>query len=149
MRMHKTLLMTRVLKDTVLLLLTTGWLIGVSSLPLVWASDAVPGAPFTLDQIEEWATMPNRTMIVKAGDYEYLFSIEESHPARDCAQVQVDNNNLVWLTHIGYMPFKYITSTTPIMIRKVGAREWDSFVGKTWGPQCEKVSCGKKHKEKK
>ena len=121
---------------------------GVSSLPLVWASDDIPGVPFSLNEVETWETMPNRTMIVRAKDYEYLFSIEKSHPASDCGSIRIKNNQLVWLTRIGYMPFRYFTSTTPIMIRKVGMQEWDSFVGKTWGHQCEAAKDCKKEAEK-
>lgn len=148
MNTHKKRSTVLVLRDLILLLLATGWLIGVSSLPLVWASDAIPGVPFSLGEIETWETMPNRTMIVRVKDYEYLFSIEKSHPASDCGSIRIKNNQLVWLTHIGYMPFRYFTSTTPIMIRKVGMQEWDSFVGKTWGPQCEEAKDCKKEAEK-
>lgn len=148
MNTHKKLSMVRVLKDLIPLLLATGWLIGVPSLPLAWASDAMPGVPFSLHDVETWETMPNRTMIVRVGGKEYLFSVEKSTHASDCGSIRIEKDKVVWLTHIGYMPHRYFTSTTPIMIRTVGAEEWDSFVGKTWGPQCEEANC-KESKDKK
>ena len=131
----------------VLLLLVSGLLTGVSFLPSVPRSDSVPRGSFSLGEIEEWAPMPNRTMIVRVGGFDYLFQIEKMNMAGDCRGVQVEQDKLVWLTHIGYMPYKYFTSTTPISVRKTGDITWDSFVGRTWVHQCEEADCGKKKEE--
>ena len=123
----------------VLLLLASGLLAGTSSLPQVRGSDTVPGGLFSVDDIEDWAPFANRTMIVRVGEVEYLFSVVKATDAIECREVQVKENKMIWLTHIGYMPYRYFTSMTPIAIRRTGDTTWESFVGKTH--QCEEADC--------
>lgn len=130
---------------SLLLTLPIGGLAVVSSSPSVWASEPVPGAPFSLETVVEWEPLRNRTLLVVSGNYEYIFTILHSMVAPECSSVKQDKTGEIsWVTHIGYMPTRYFTQAVPIMVRKVGAEEWDFIGGTTWDPMCGVPGCRNK-----
>ena len=125
---------------SLLLALSIVWAAVVSSSPLAWASEPVPGGPFNFETVMECEPLRNRTLLVVTEKYEYLFSIFHSVVAQECSSVKQDKTGEVsWVTHIGHMPMRYFTHAVPMMVRRVGVTEWDFIGGRTWDPRCGDV----------
>ena len=89
----------------------------------------IPMVP-SFDKMLAWGPARDRSMVVAFDGVKFKYEILDWHESNDCKTVvKAENNELKWITHVGYFSHEYRTKDKPIAYQFAGDKLW-RWVGK-------------------